>query len=246
MSKLVEEWRPVKGYEGLYEVSDWGNVRSLERTSEYYNASKGGYSIRTWPSVFLKKVKNADGYFIVSLRDQNHKGHEGKVHRLVAEAFIPNPENKKEVGHLKTMENGLEDKTANEAWNLRWMTRMENANYGTLSQRLSESKKGEKNPMKRKEVSEKVAEKQREIGKKRFKSNPKAFLEMISKNRNEAVKKRKIKVNQYNKITGEFIKTWDSAADVEKELNINHANITACCRGKYKTTGGYKWKYYGN
>ena len=161
MSKTAEEWRPVKGYEGLYEVSDWGNVKSLEREIKYYNPLIGDYTIRKWPSVLLKKVKNADGYLIVSLRDQNHKGHEGKVHRLVAEAFIPNPENKKEVGHLKTMENGLEDKTANESWNLAWMTRIENANYGTLPQRLSESKKGENNPMKRKEVATKSAEKKR-------------------------------------------------------------------------------------
>lgn len=61
---------------------------------------------------------------------------------------------------------------------------------------------------------------------------------------NKYLKKRKIKVNQYNKITGEFIRTWDSAADIEKELKICHSNVTACCKGKIISAGGYKWKYY--
>lgn len=142
MSKQIEEWKPVVGYEGLYEVSDWGNVKSVDR---WITNSLGRK--RFWKGQILKKVFNSDGYHIITLHDFNHKQHEGKVHRLVAEAFIPNPENKQEVGHLKTMENGLEDKTANEAWNLQWMTRPENANYGTITERLSKSRMGEKNPM---------------------------------------------------------------------------------------------------
>ena len=158
MSKLVEEWRPVVGYEGRYEVSDWGNVRSLDVTYEYYHPIPKRNIRRTFKGQILKKVLNEDGYHIVSLRDENHKGHEGKVHRLVAEAFIPNPDNKPIVGHTKTLENGLEDKTANEVWNIRWMTQEENINYGTLPKRLSERMKGENNPMKRKEVAKKVSE----------------------------------------------------------------------------------------
>lgn len=158
MSKIVEEWRPVVGYEGIYEVSDWGNVRSVDRTYEYLN---GGVKIRrTFKGVLLKKVLNADGYHVVTLHNKDHKQHEGKVHRLVAEAFIPNPENKPEVGHTKTLSNGLEDKTANEAWNLQWMTRPENANYGTICQRLSEGKKGNKNPNYGKKATEETRIKQ--------------------------------------------------------------------------------------
>lgn len=147
MSKLKEEWKSVIGYEGLYEVSDWGNVRSVDRTFEYYHPTAGRNIKRTFKGQILKKVFNSDGYHVITLNDANHKHHEGKVHRLVAEAFIPNPDNKPEVGHLKTLENGLEDKTANEVWNLQWMTREENGNYGTIKERLSESKMGSKNPM---------------------------------------------------------------------------------------------------
>lgn len=142
MSKLKEEWKSVIGYEGLYEVSDWGNVRSVDR---WITNSLGRK--RFWKGQILKKVFNADGYHIVCLHDANHKQKEGKVHRLVAEAFIPNPDNKPIVGHLKTLPNGLEDKTANEVWNLQWMTTPENANYGTINERLSEGKKGNNNPM---------------------------------------------------------------------------------------------------
>lgn len=201
MSKLIEEWKPVKGYEGLYEVSDWGNVKSLN-----YN--------HTGKPRLLKKTLNVEGYHVVSLfNKEKNKSISYKVHILVAKAFISNPENKKEVGHTKTLENGLEDKTANEFWNLQWMTREENGNYGTIIERLSESKMGKKNPM---------------YGKKRSE---------------ESKAKQKIKVNQYNKITGEFIKTWDSAADVENELKICHSDIAKVCKGKIKSAGGYKWNY---
>lgn len=143
MSKAIEEWKPVVGYEGLYEVSDWGNVRSVDRVIQQYNASAGRVVDRHFKGQLLKKVLNFEGYHIVTL---SH-GKQGKVHRLVAEAWIPNQENKNEVGHLKTLPDGTEDKTANEVWNLQWMTRKENANYGTICERLSESKIGNKNPM---------------------------------------------------------------------------------------------------
>lgn len=231
MSKLVEEWRDVVGYEGLYEVSDWGNVRSVDR---YIGK-------RFWKGQVLRKVLNSYGYHIVSLRDHNHKGHEGKVHRLVAEAWLPNLENKPIVGHTKTLPNGLEDKTANEAWNLQWMTQKENGNYGTLPQRISESRIGGKNPMYGKKWSEETRRKAIAIKKKNWLEHPEYF-EALKKSDKHS-EKIKIKVNQYNKITGEFLRTWDSAADVERELGICHSNIAACCKGKIITAGGYKWKY---
>lgn len=229
MSKLTEEWKTVVGYEGLYEVSDWGNVRSLN-----YNKTKKPKN--------LKLVENRYGYLVVCLH-KDGKQKEGKVHRLVAEAFIPNPQNKLEVGHTKTMENGLEDKTANEAWNLQWMTREENANFGTIGHRIAKRMIGDKNPMKREDVALKVAEKQKESGKRRWLENPESLKSFLESNKHN--EKKKIKINQYTK-SSEFIRTWDSAADVEKELRIHHTNISACCKGKVKSAGGYKWKYYEN
>jgi hypothetical protein len=241
MSKFVEEWRPVKDYEVLYEVSDWGNVRSLDRTFEYYHPAAKKNIRRTFKGITLKKVLNADGYHVVTLSDENHKQHEGKVHRLVAEAFLPNPENKPVVGHTKTLPDGTEDKTANEAWHIQWMTIPENANYGTLPQRLSEARMGDKNPNYGKSPSEETKQKMSEVKKVLWVEHPEYFENL--KNSDKHVEKNKIKINQYN-LTGDFIKTWDSAADAERELGVYHSNIAACCRGKIKSCGGYKWKYY--
>lgn len=116
--KKVErpEWRAVVGYEGRYEVSSSGKVRSLlfKRKKE------------------LKLSKNPKGYFTVTLCAENKKYLTKTAHRLVAEAFIPNPENKKEVNHID------EIKTNNSVYNLEWSTRQENALH---------SFKGEKSPV---------------------------------------------------------------------------------------------------
>ena len=152
MSKIKEEWRPVKDYEGLYEVSDWGNVRSLDR----YIMSKNrwGHLVKTFfKGKMMKKGHDRDGYVVVTIaKDGVHK--QKRVNRLVAETFLPNPENKPVVGHTKPLPDGTEDKTANEAWNLQWMTYEENANYGTLLERNSERMKKEYKDGKRKKVWE--------------------------------------------------------------------------------------------
>lgn len=136
MSKLVEEWRPVVGYEGLYEVSDWGRVK---RVSRLMLDSKNRKTLLK--EKIIHQYYNNEGYKIVVLSKDKCKKWL-LVHRLVAKAFIPNPENKHDVGHLKTLPNGLEDRTANEAWNIAWMTQGENANYGTRNERISKAKRG--------------------------------------------------------------------------------------------------------
>lgn len=99
-----EQWKPVVGYEGLYEVSNYGNV----------------YSMRT--KKILKPAKDNLGYLQVSLHKNGH-GKNWRVHRLVAIAFIPNPENKETVNHID------EDKTNNHIYNLEWMSRGDNIRY---------------------------------------------------------------------------------------------------------------------
>lgn len=120
--KLMEEWRNITGYEGLYQISNNGRVRSLDRTIVYKNGRKHCYK-----SVILKLQINKSGYLVVNLFRNKHL-----IHRLVAEAFIPNPENKPCVGHWDC------NKHNNSAENLYWCTQLENINHPITRQRMSE------------------------------------------------------------------------------------------------------------
>jgi hypothetical protein len=102
----IEEWRPIAGYEGKYEVSNYGNVKSLN----FRGTDKEQHlSLSTNFSSYLRTVLYKEG-----------KKHNLFVHRLVAEAFIPNPENKTDVDHRD------KDTTNNKVENLQWLTRSEN------------------------------------------------------------------------------------------------------------------------
>ena len=125
-SKDTEEiWKPIPGYEGLYEVSNKGRVKSLERDIICKNGVKRHYKER-----IMNGSLDTRGYLQVSLG--NNKG-ERKflwVHQIVATTFIPNPENKPQVNHKD------EVKTNNCVDNLEWMTAKENSNYGTRNERV--------------------------------------------------------------------------------------------------------------
>ena len=138
MSKTLEEWRPVVGYEGLYEVSDWGNVRSLDRTVFQFFFLVKKKTERLIKGEIKAKHNDKDGYEMVNLK-KNGKHSTKKVHRLVAEAFIPNPESKPQVGHKDC------NRKNNNIENLYWCTSKENNSHPITRKRLSESLKKAKN-----------------------------------------------------------------------------------------------------
>lgn len=127
-----EEWMSVVGYEGLYEVSNKGNVRSVVRYKEYVSKITGQPSFMTFGGNYLKGCVNKQGYCVVSL-SKDGKSKSFGVHRLVAEAFIPNPENKPFIDHINTLPHD------NRVDNLRWVDYVGNANNQITRQKISEN-----------------------------------------------------------------------------------------------------------
>ena len=206
MENRIEIWKPVVGYEGLYEVSSFGRVRSLDRICPKGRIRKGKSK---------KLTIDKKGYLTVGLSKNSHRKL-FKVHRLVAGAFMPNTNNLPMINHKD------ENKQNNMIWvnddgsidydksNLEWCTAKYNANYGTSKER---------------------------IRKKMITNNPKSMLGKFGKEHPNSKP-----INQYTK-DDEFIKSWDSIRDVEREMGYSVSNISCCLRGKTNTAYGYIWKY---
>ena len=209
----MEEWKDIiyerdgviYDYTGLYEVSNKGRIRN-----------KDGKILK------LHKVKEHD-YLTVGLY-KNKKQKYYSVHRLVAYAFIPNPEKLPEINHKD------ENKQNNTVENLEWCDRIYNINYGTGRKRQAEKLKGKKSGMyghKHKEQSKKaIGEKQR------------GQLNHHS---------RKVVCLQ----NGMIFNTVKEAVEYAEKVTGKNCNVSSCCRGKSKYAGidltsGEKlcWMYY--
>lgn len=120
-----EIWKPIKDYEGLYEVSNYGRVRSLDHKVAISN---GNY--RTSRGKLMSLCKTSHGYLFVSLG----RGNKRSIHRLVANAFIENPYNLPCVNHKD------EVKDNNHVENLEWCDKSYNALYGSCQDKLRKYK----------------------------------------------------------------------------------------------------------
>lgn len=109
----MEEWKDIEGFEGLYQISNFGRVKSLPKEKQF------GNNFYITKEKILKNQKDKDGYLQVNLY-QNKKAKHYKVHRLVAKAFIQNLENKPEVNHIDG------NKENNCVSNLEWVLAKEN------------------------------------------------------------------------------------------------------------------------
>lgn len=244
---MIEIWKDIPNYEGIYQISNYGNVRRLNKWDlnrrEYYENIHN-----------IKLKPNTKGYLHVDLsKNQNVKRRD--VHRLVAEAFIPNPENKPEINHIDG------NKQNNRADNLEWNTRSENLLH--LAYKLHYKVKPvlqydlNGNFVKEWEGARIAAKKcgfSRSqiaatcIGKRKSANN---FLWRYKTNENYPRKiepyVRKFKrqpVCQYD-LNKKLIKEWLSITDASKILKIEVGDISACCKHKpqHKTAGGYIWEY---
>lgn len=108
---MKEIWKPINGYKN-YQVSNMGNVKNIITGR------------------VLKGQNNGKGYLFVTLYDENHKGKQIMIHRLIAQTFIPNPNNLPQVNHID------ENKHNNCIENLEWITSEDNINHGTHNIRV--------------------------------------------------------------------------------------------------------------
>lgn len=168
-----EIWKPVVGFEGLYEVSNMGRLKSIPRAR-----TKGG---------ILHCQKTCWGYLICNLWKEGEV-HSFSVHRLVAEAFIPNPEGKQTVNHIDC------NRENNCVSNLEWTSQKENIQHS------------------------------------------------VNLGHYENVGAEKKAVAQYD-LQGNFIVAYKSISEAAKETGLFVQNISKCCHGHLKKTGGYAWRF---
>ena len=179
---MIEEWRPVVGYEGLYEVSNTGRVRSVDRF--YYRLHKGKV---------LSPTKDRYGYLTVTL-NCNGKSKTIKIHRLVAQAFLPNPDNLPQVNHKD------EDKTNNNVTNLEWCDAKYNVNFGTRQERYRNTmlEKGHWSGLSREEYEKKRykenKDKRKDSQRKYYQKNKDRICDKVK----EYSQKNKEKIREYH------------------------------------------------
>lgn len=132
---IQEKWKTIKNFDGIYEVSNLGRVRSVDRKGKMKSQSLG-YVARKYNGKMIAQNLDSRGmYFIVHL-SKNGNSYTKLVHRLVAEAFIENPTGLPEVNHID------ENKRNNAVTNLEWCDHAYNNNYGTKRG----STRGQNNP----------------------------------------------------------------------------------------------------
>ena len=187
---MEEIWKPVpmKGYEDSYLISSFGRLKSFRKSS---------------PKI-LKGCINSNGYTVYGLTSDSGEHKIFYAHRLVATAFIPNPENKPEVDHIVPISEG----GGNEVGNLRWVTSFENTHNVITSRKSSEAKRGR----------------------------------ALNKDHVEVLRE----VNTKDSVVGIHIKTGDiiEFMSSEEARRNGYYHVSACCRGKRGSSGGYKWYYH--
>lgn len=134
---MIEEWKEIIQYKNQYEISNLGRVKMLS-----YKTSDG----RKLKEKIRKTYKNNSGYLMITIKNKHYL-----IHRLVAEAFIPNPNNLPQINHKD------ENKENNRVDNLEWCTTKYNNNYGTKPYKTSLLHKGKKiSDSQKQQLSEKM------------------------------------------------------------------------------------------
>lgn len=132
---MKEIWKSIKGYEGKYEVSNLGRVRSIPRDTIHESDDKRNSYIKHHEGRMLKQSMARDGYLRVSLYNKDNKLKYIPVHRLVAIAFVDGYKEGMQVNHINEM------KFVNCAVNLEWVTPKQNVNYGERTSKANATRR---------------------------------------------------------------------------------------------------------
>lgn len=239
---MEEIWKDIPTFEGLYKASTLGRIASYDRKVNYKNFGK----IATKKGKILTP-KESKGYLEVVLCDNEGKHYCRKVHRLVAEAFIPNSNNYQTINHID------EDKHNNRASNLEWCSVKENVEkyhsnrmclyqYNLMGKLIATWDSITK--------AAKVAGGDKTGVQHCAKGKLKTYLgyiwsyqeltkeELKSRTTNE----RKCEVVQFD-LQGNYIQTFESARQAAKAVNCCSPAIVLACEGSRKTIKGFIWKY---
>lgn len=247
----MEIWKDIDGYEGRYQVSNLGNIKSLRYLG--HNQER-----------IMRLSQHHTGYLIVQLG--KHPAKTFLVHTLVAKAFIPKEEGKRLVNHKDG------NKKNNCVCNLEWVSHLENTKHAIITGLRNPHnvpKRYGKDNLFSKAVLQydpqgnfiKKWDCQSDVSRS-FGVTPGAFSNVINKPTKlyrgymwvsfdgtiqEKIQPSKSrfapkKVLQYS-LEGEFIKEWDDAKIAAEQLNLVAKGIKDCCRGRQKSHGGYIWKF---
>lgn len=221
----MEEWRDIKGLEGTHQVSNLIRVRSLD----YYRPDKNG-NIRFHKGRLLNGTMNKQGYIVYCIFGKRYRRG-----RIVAEAFIPNPDNKPFIDHINTI------RTDDRIENLRWVTQKENCNNTTTKINYSKAKSGH-------QVTDET------------KLKISSALKGKVNNKNPWLKGKKmpeeLRAKISNKLIGNHYNPPRQVAQYDKEMNLisTYKSITEavektgikgianCLTNRAKTAGGFIWK----
>lgn len=262
-----ETWRPVRDFEGLYEVSNLAQVRSLNHDTEYIS-KWGTPGIRSVKGQILKQhICGNCPYYRISLR-KGGKIYTKMTHQLVAEAFVPNPHNLPEINHKD------EDKTNNLPDNLEWCDRKYNVNYGTGKYRRAEKCQKYKKPIEQLTMEgERVAIYTSAKAAQRLSGGLYAawnirnvalstsshcqsvygyrwrFIDKIDDRSllvTEPFEPKGLKRNRTIEqltLDGQHVAFYKSFPEAIMATGANRSSLCMVCKGKRKAAAGYRWRY---
>lgn len=263
-----EVWKDIPNYEGWYQVSNLGRIKSVDRQFTLQRVCDSVPRIITCKACIIKACTKRGNYLTCHLK-KNGTSTSVKFHQVVCKAFHPNPDKLPEINHIN------EVKTDNRADNLEWCTRAYNANWGTAIER--NIRKRINSPLLSKKVYQYDTDGNFMLAYPSIKEAAKATGAKVSNiaavcnngkssttagfiwsfTQDEEVISQKVNRKRTNKsvyeerpvamydTNGNFLKRFPSIAQASYYTGIHKDTIRRCCKheGYYKTAGGYKWEY---